>query len=422
MTIGTPRLHQQNVELFSRLNEELKSLQGQVGSGKAELKLSRDLHDISRLSASEEKKSETKQFIENAKRATNDLEFADLSLDRLQNLIIRFQELAVESGNDVLTNTERQRFIDDAKSIKQEMFEIANTKDSFGNSLFGGVAGNSNPFQMKSDGSVSFVGSALTRDVMISPTLSVSQNLSGQEVFQNIGQPGEKYSIFDIADNFITSLQSDLNSGSSSNLLSEGNSVDLIFPSSGAEAKLDFILKANGLENKISTSVYGNDYTSVKNAINSLTASTGISASVVSGNRIRLQGTIDTLNLEQFSISNYDKDKSTISVIKDVSTSNVTEKLTENRLQNSVIRTKIGDAFEHISTARAEIASSSRRAQENEAASQEILVTLEENISDLKDADLASLLTQIEFLMTNKEAAQATFTRITSKSLFDFLG
>ena len=328
----------------------------------------------------------------------------------------------MESANDVLTNAERQRFIDSAKSIKQEMFEIANTKDSFGNSLFGGIAGNSQPFKMKSDGSVSFVGSALTRKVMISPTLSVSQNLSGQEVFQNIGQPSEKYSIFDITDNFITSLQSDLNSGSSSNLLSEGNSVDLIFPSSGPEAKVKFILKADGLENNISASVYGNDYTSIKNAINSLTASTGISASVISGNRIRLQGAITTLNLEQFSISNYDEDKSTISVIKDVATSNVTEKITENRLQNSVIRTRIGNAFEHISTARAEIASSSRRAQENEAASQDILVTLEENISDLRDADLASLLTQIEFLMTNKEAAQATFTRITSKSLFDFLG
>ena len=63
-----------------------------------------------------------------------------------------------------------------------------------------------------------------------------------------------------------------------------------------------------------------------------------------------------------------------------------------------------------------------RRAEENENAQQDVLMMLEENISDIKDADLAALLTQLEFLMTNKEAAQATFTRITSKSLFDFLG
>ena len=38
-----------------------------------------------------------------------------------------------------------------------------------------------------------------------------------------------------------------------------------------------------------------------------------------------------------------------------------------------------------------------------------MLLDLEDNISDFADADLAKLLTQLEFLMTNKEAAQATF-------------
>ena len=77
--------------------------------------------------------------------------------------------------------------------------------------------------------------------------------------------------------------------------------------------------------------------------------------------------------------------------------------------------------FESFATARAEVGASSRRAQDNEAAAQDILLTLEENVTEIKDADLAALLTQLEFLMTNKEAAQATFTRITSKTLFDFL-
>ena len=52
----------------------------------------------------------------------------------------------------------------------------------------------------------------------------------------------------------------------------------------------------------------------------------------------------------------------------------------------------------------------------------EILVNLDNDIADIKEADLATLLTRIELMMTQKDAAQATFTRITSKSLFDFLG
>jgi flagellar hook-associated protein 3 FlgL len=400
----------------------MKSLQGQVGSGKADLKLSENLYDISKLSAAEEKKSETGQFMQNAKRAATDLEFVDLALDRLQNLTMNLQELAVESANDALTQNERARYIQDAQMLKKEIFDIANQQDSFGNSLFGGVSGNKAPFVMDSKGNVSYVGSALTREVQVSQSLHVKQNFSGQEIFGNIGSGEAKTSVFEMIDDFISSLKSDLNGGISSNLLSDGNSVDLVFPSSEAEAKIEFTLDTGATNHKFSNTVYGNDYSSVVTQINALTGSTGVSASIVSGNRIRLQGSVEKLNLSNFTASNFDRDKSTIGVIKDTGTSTVVEKITENRQQHSSISAKITEAFEIFASARAEVGASSRRAQENEAAAQDILLTLEENMSEIRDADLASLLTQLEFLMTNKEAAQATFTRITSKSLFDFLG
>ena len=90
-------------------------------------------------------------------------------------------------------------------------------------------------------------------------------------------------------------------------------------------------------------------------------------------------------------------------------------------MQSEIIRSKISDAFEHFSTKRSEVSAAARRAQSAEVSAQDILILLEEDISEIKDADLASILTQLEFLMTQKDAAQATFTRVTSKSLFDFL-
>ena len=422
MTIGTPRLHQQNVELFARLNQELKSLQGQVGSGKADLKLSENLYDISKLSAAEERKSETNQYMQNAKRATKDLEFLDVALDRLQNLTVNLQELVVDSSSDMLSQTERERFILDAQSLKKEIFDLANQNDSFGNSLFGGHSGTKNPFVMDNNGSVSYVGSALKREVKVSPSLYVQQNVAGNELFNNISDGAEKTSIFQLVDDFIFSLENDLNSGYSSNLFSDGGSVDLVFPSSGAEADFEFVLKTGNTENKIEATIYGNDYSQIVDQINALTGSTGISASTVSGNRIRLQGSVEHLNISDFDASNFVSEKSYIGVIKDISSSDVVERINDNRLQIASINDKIKDAFEQFSTARAQVGASSRIAQDNEAAAQDVLVTLEEDMSKIRDADLASLLTQLEFLMTNKEAAQATFTRITSKSLFDFLG
>ena len=422
MTIGTPRLHQQNVELFAKLNQEMKSIQSQVGSGKADLKLSENLHEIAKLNAAEEKIVETNQFMENSKRAATELEFLDVALDRLQNLTVNLQEIAVESGNDMLSTKERERFVNDVERLKKEILDIANMNDSFGNSLFGGVSGKEKPFSIDSKGTVSYDGSALAREVKVSPSLYVRQNFAGNSLFENISSENGKISVFEVIDDLAESLKNDLNSGNSSNLLSNGTAVDLVFPSSGSEGKIEFNLDTGGDKNKISSTIYGNDYSPIVTQINSLTASTGISASIVDGNKIRLQGSVERLHLSDLVVSDYHPSKSFVGVIKDTSSSTVVEKIAENRLQNGNISTKINDIFDTFATARAEVGASSRRAQENETAAQDILLTIEEDVSDIRDADLASLLTQLEFLMTNKEAAQATFTRITSKSLFDFLG
>ena len=304
MKIGTPRLHEQNVELFARLNKELKSIQGQVGSGKADLKLSENLYDISKLNAGEEKKAETTQYMQNAKRAARDLEFLDVALDRLQNLTVKLQELAVESSNDLLSQTERERFILDAQGLKKEFFDLANQNDSFGNSLFGGVSGRKNPFVMDNSGVVSYEGSAINREVKVSSSLHVRQNFSGLEIFNNINNGNEKTSIFQIIDNYISSLENDLNSGESSNLFSHSGSVDLVFPSSGAEAEFQFVLNTKDNKQKIEATIFGNDYSRVVSQINDFTPDTGISASLVSGNRIRLEGSLDQLNITNFSASN----------------------------------------------------------------------------------------------------------------------
>ena len=104
MAIGTTRFFQNNTELFSRLNEDLKTLQSQAGSGEADLKLSQNYRDVANLSAAEEAKSETSQFILNSQRVQTDLESLDLAMERFQDLLIRLQEVSVESSTSNFDN------------------------------------------------------------------------------------------------------------------------------------------------------------------------------------------------------------------------------------------------------------------------------------------------------------------------------
>jgi len=421
MTIGTTRFFSTNKELFSKLNDELKLLQSQAGSGQADLKLSQNYRDVSKLNAAEEKKSETVQFIQNSKRAQTDLEALDLAMDRLQDLLVRLQEVAVESSSDILSSEERALFKSEVKTLKSEILAVANRKDSFGNSLFGGVSGVEKPFEISTNGTVDYVGSVISKKLKVSNNISVLQNFSGSEVFDNIpGSAGKLFSVFSLVDDLSASLDNDLNSGISSNIFMTNQRAVLEFPDAGPESKVSFSFNADNKTVSVSQTIYGNDYIALVDQINQNSEKTGVTASLIGPNQISLVGDVDLLQIEDFTSTGTPSEYAKLNVLN-FETLETVEEINFKSLNYKDISFKITDAFEHFSTKRAEISSSSRTAQASESDNLDLLVDLEKSISEISEADLAQILTRIELLMTQKEAAQATFTRISSKSLFDFL-
>ena len=421
MSVSTTRFFDNNSALFSKLNDELKSLQGQVGTGQADLNLTENIGDISKLSAAEEKKSETSQFLGNSQRAQSDLEFLDVAFDRLQNSLIRLQELAVESANDTLLPEERQRFAQEVQMIKLEILNVANQKDTFGNNLFGGVSGVETPFEINSMGQVTYLGSSLAKELQVTEALAVKQNFSGFDVFNNIQNENGSFSIFEVVDDLISSLEIDLNSNISSNIFNNSNSAVIKLPSTGPEARMALSLNIDDSQIDIDDVFYGNDFSELVENINSYTADTGLTASLLGDNQILLEGDVNTLKLSNFTYYGDDLEKPSIEILSEKD-GTILENISENALKSSNITERITDVFEHFASKRAEVSANSRRAQDSEVALQDLMITLEEDMSEIRDADLASIITQLEFLMTQKDAAQATFTRITGKTLFDLIG
>jgi flagellin-like hook-associated protein FlgL len=300
MVIGTTRFFQNNSELFSRLNDDLKSLQTQAGTGKAELKLSDSYRDVENLSASEELRAETAQFIVNSRRVQTDLENLDFTLDGFQNLLVRLQEAAVESGSGILSSEDRSRFFATAQALKSEMLDLANKTDSFGNPLFGGVSDSDEPFQRNSDGAVNYLGSAVSKEVKVSNGFSVRQNFSGSEVFQKVDGSDGSFSIFELVDDFANSLEFETNSGISTNLFQTETSVRLEVPDTGSQAEISFILATSSGEINFTETIYANDYSALVSKLNSMTNQTGITATDHGNNQITLQGDGGHLVLKDF--------------------------------------------------------------------------------------------------------------------------
>lgn len=422
MTISTSGFYQKNIDLFSRLNNEVSDLQVQVSTGKKSLSLKHDVKGISLLNASEDHKVEIIQFKSNAEQIVSDLEKIDKSFEQLQNASVRLKEMHVESSNGFLTSEERKLFQIEISSIKEEMLSIANGKDALGNGYFSGTSVVDKPFEVNNLGEVNYVGSAVNKTLQVSRNSHLRQNFSGTEVFLSAGTGSEKFSIFEALDEFSRSLDHNISSGVSSNLLSNGTAVDVVLPASGQMNEYKFDLSANGAIYNIEAHVYGNDFNGLVAAINEHTSASGITAVVSSANKIRLSGIGIDLKISNFVTDLPNTTDQSIGVQKTVGSNVSDEIILPHSLSNLAIENKLHNVFEHFISKSTELGVASSTAQNFVDSTQNTLIDLNEDISKIEDADMAELLTNLQELLTNKEAAQATFSRLSSKNLFDFMG
>ena len=422
MAITTASFYQKNIDHFSRLNKDVSDIQVQVSTGKKTLSLKHDVQDIALLNASEEHKQETTQFNSNAGRVISDLERIDISFEQLQNAAVRLKELQVESSNGFLTPGERKLFQLEITGIKNEILSIANGQDALGNGYFSGVSTEEQPFKVSNFGDVSYSGSAVEKSIQVSRDSHLRQNFSGNEVFLSANSASGNFSIFDAIDEFSQSLNYDISSGISSNLLSDGNSVDVVFPISGQANQYKFEMVADGTAYEIEANVYGNDFNGFVAEINSNTASTGITAAVSADNKISFSGAGVELKITNFSSDLPSASDQSIRVQKGIGSNVNDEVILPRSLSNPVVQNKLHDVFEHFISMRTELGVAANTAQNFVESTQNTLVDLNEDISEISDADMAELLTKLQGLLTNKEAAQATFSRLSSRNLFDFLG
>ena len=295
-------------------------------------------------------------------------------------------------------------------------------KGTDGSGIFSGLSDAPKPFEINNDGSVSYNGSGDYKTLQVSYDTNLRQNFSGDDVFLNLGGENAKFSVFEAVDNFVEAANFTLDSEKSSNLFSNGNSIELVFPEAGNASKFKFDFTTGGNSFSVDTSVYGNDYSGLAAAINLHTGGTGVTATSNGTNKITLNSTNADVKIENYSTDLVRSAAKSIGIRKTIGGAVDDDYVIPHKLSQSEVGLQMKQVFEQMNKHQNELAITSKTASNYIDSTQETLVALTEDISDIKDADMAALLSKLQELLTSKEAAQATFTRITSKSLFDFLG
>jgi flagellar hook-associated protein 3 FlgL len=425
MVISTSNIYQRNIDNFSRQSAEINNLQDQASTGKKDLSLAENLIEIEKLNAAEDQKTQTMQFNKNATMVSSRMNEIDNVFDQLHISATRLLELSAQTGSAFASAEDRKLFGMEAAGIKAEIFQLANQVDSNGDAMFSGLSGGRAPFDLDNHGVITYSGSGANKSLQVSYDSHLRQNFAGDDVFLNLGTDDNKFSVFDAIDDFVDGMNFPLGAEVSGNLFSDSNSTDLVFPEAGNSSKFKFDFLAGGNSYSIDTSVYGNDYTALATAINVHTAGSGVTASSDGTNKITLTSTTADVKIGNYSTdlgSNVSKSIGIRKTIGGAQTGFDDDYVVPHKLKNSELGAQFTKILEQFSKHQQDLSVTAKTANNYADSTQETIVALTEDISDIEDADIAALLTKLQQLLTSKEAAQATFTRVTSQNLFDFFG
>jgi flagellar hook-associated protein 3 FlgL len=427
MQVSTKLLNQQQVGQFGKLNANIADIQERISTGKSILRASDDPVAAANLSVAKEQSLLLSQFQRNIDAAETRLNMTDQTLQESVNVLVRLSELSTMAHNGALNSEGHLAIATEMKQLKEVLLGLANTTDANGVGIFSGYNGISRPFEMAVDGSVSYLGNRGQNHLQISENMTVATNIDGGSAFMRVDTDGERRSLFDIVDSTINTVES------ASAIVSEADAswgADIAFELPSRMEEWSFYLSGSKGSVDISASINEGGLQSLVDAINIVSAQTGIEATLNDDGRTislldEMNGSISIKNVQIEGIgSAVDQIASYMSFTGrdgDGLATTKTLKLTDS---DQLISASIGNlqsAIDNLSLQRAYVGG-----QLSKSATQADVIgarklAVDKDVSRLGDADLAELVTSLQAQLTNLNASQAAFAKIGQQSLFDYI-
>ena len=426
MTISSKLYNQQAVSQFNRLTEDAQKLQSQVASGKAFTESADAPTQAVKLSATKVLRAAAERFSDNIATAQNRLAVADSSLGASVNALTRISELAVQAGNDTLNDTDRTAIATEVKQLRGILVGLGNTRDGNGQAIFGGLRTSTDPFVTDADGGIAYQGDDGRHSVAISTSQRLSTSLDGADAFMRVATSEGPQSVFDVIDGFIAAVEN--RSGSSDSRQTTDN-AELRFSAAREPQTWQMRLTGPSGSANLSFDLVDGEVATAMTAINDASGTTGITASLTGdGLGLVLTATsggivkLDRLQIEGADGTAIPADYSaTVSALDSNGDTTGSAQLTDQRHRINGAIANIRDTIEHVALRQAEVGSYLQVAELQSKIMDDRMLQIEKDVSKLQDADLAVLITQMQSLVLNRDAAQKAYATVSQRSLFDFM-
>ena len=401
--ISSNSLYESNVAQLLRRQVDLIATQNQISSGRRVNTAADDPLAAGAATAIDRSLDELERFDLNANVLGNRLNLQESNLTEAGELLQRVRELSIQAANAPLSASDRVTIAREIRQIREGLLGIANGTDAAGRYLFGGAQDDRPPFVDGTTG-VTYVGDQVQRRIDVAPALALADAEPGSEVWVRIPTGDGRVAVAAAAANTGTGLLGTFGVVDAAAWAAGGSVGYRVAFTSPTTYEIQDAGGAPLVPAQTGTYAPGDtlSFEGLQLRLNGEPA-TGDVFTIDPSGRQDIFGTLDALadSLE-------------------APATTVTERV---RQQNAIFvaLSNVSSAQDHLIDKRA--AGGARLAGIDEASAlrEATSVALKTTLSDLRDVNIAEAASRLAQQSTALDAAQLSFQRVASLSLFNYL-
>lgn len=401
--ISSNTLYETNVAQLLRRQAELIATQDQISSGRRVNTAADDPLAAGAAVAIDRSLAELERFDLNANVLANRLNLQEGALTQAGEALQRARELSIQAANAPLSASDRASIAREIRQIRDGLLGIANGVDAAGRYLFGGTQDDRPPFVDASTG-VTYVGDQVQRRIDVAPALALQDADPGSEVWMRIPTGDSRVAVAAAATNAGTGLLGTFGVVDAAAWAAGGNVGYRIAFTSPTTYEIQDAGGAPLVPPQTGTYAPGDTIT-------------------FEGLQLRLNGEPATGDVFTVDPSGRQDIFATLDALADTLETPATTVAERTRQQNAIFvaLANVSAAQDHFVDKRA--GGGARLAGIDEAAAlrEATSVTLKATLSDLRDVNIAEAASRLAQQSTALDAAQLSFQRVSSLSLFNYL-
>jgi flagellar hook-associated protein 3 FlgL len=403
MRISTSTIFENGGGRISDLQVNLNRTQQQIASGKRILNPSDDPVGSARALVIAQSDAVNNQFATNRKYATNSLSIAEDVLGRVTTVLHNAKTSIVSAGNGVLSDLERGFIANELQGHLDQILGLANSTDGTEAYIFSGYSSTVAPYT-KVQGGAQYNGDQGIRKLQVETSRQLPLSEVGSAVFGNIRTSNTQFSAQSNPSNTGQTVASaSINVATSSSLT--GHNYEVAFDNTGANFSI--VNKTTGAT-VVTSTAYTSPQTVTVDGINvTLTNTPGAPApgdkfSIQSGNQNIFKTLTDIINVLR------------TPAVDVPSKLNLTAGLSQ-------ANSNLDKSLNNVLVARTNFGTSLKEIEELNSAGDSIGLIYKQELSVLLDLDYAKAITELNQNQVILQAAQQSFVKTSSLSLFAYI-